>query len=192
MSIKIRDKRTPIPIKPTPNIGVLLISRDRNLDLIRERLREIDEQCFKPSRIIVCVERPEFVQESMNILKKYEEEKKVPINVVQLYAFDERDLEIVDECYRYNVGYMMVFESNFKIPNTAFRDLNKALQSGNGVVYMAPYKGYELSGMVIFCPVFKQLYGNKPIVHPDGTIDRRTYAERVKELISIEGNTNEL
>jgi hypothetical protein len=176
-----------IPMNSTPNIGVLLISRDREPSLILDRIKDLEQQEFKPTRIISCVKRPEFVEETIKILSENKEKTNIEYNIVQLFDFVHRDLEIVDECYRYNMGYLMVFESNKEIPKNAFYQLNELLQTGNGVFYIDPYKGEELHGMTIHCRAFEKLYGNKPIIHPDGTVDKRTFAERIEELSQVKG-----
>lgn len=169
-----------------PKLGYLLISRDRDPKLILDRLKEISDQKYPAFKVIVCVERPEFVEETRDLLEKSAFDN---FNVVQLYEFDHRDLEIVDECYRYNEGgYLAVFESDYKIPSDFFTELNANLQYGHRIVYVAPYNDNGLSGMIIHCVIFKYLRGNKPVIHPDGTVDRRTFAERVKEMEqTIEG-----
>ena len=50
------------------------------------------------------------------------------------------------------------------------------------ITFMGPYDDQELSGMIIHCPIFKLLHGNKPVIHPDGTRDNRTFEERVAEM----------
>lgn len=172
-------------MKKIPNLGFLIISRDRKLDLIRTRLKEIKNQNFKASGIIVCVDRPEFVTEVIEILK---DEDIEDFNVVQLYDFDYDDIEIVDECYRYCVGYMAIFESDYMIPKQFSEGFSDLLEEGHMITYMQPYSDQKLSGMVIHCPIFKLLHGNKPVIHPDGTRDNRTFEERVAEMTEkIEG-----
>jgi hypothetical protein len=176
-----------IPINNVPNVGVLLVSRDRDPNLIKKRLNEISDQEFKTTRVIACVKRPEFVAETIQILSEYKEDHNIEYNVVQLYEFDNNDLEIVDECYRYNLGYLAIFESDKEIPKNCFSQLDELLKSDKGVFYIGPYKGEELHGMTIHCKAFKLLNGNKFIVHPDGTRDNRKYAERVRDLTQLEG-----
>jgi hypothetical protein len=170
-------------MKEYPNVGFLLVSRDREPSLLTKRLKEIDNQLFKAQRIIVCVARPEFVKETIEIL---EASNYKNFNVVQLSEFEGDDIEIIDECIRYNIGYLAVFESDGRIKKDFLKELNQLVTSNEIVPYVGPYRKGELSGIVIHGPLFTLLHGNKAVRHPDGTFDDRTFEERVAEFANKE------
>jgi hypothetical protein len=167
-------------VKPRLSI---IIDFNEDMDLLMKNIQRIDDQEQSRKFISIINDKIEYNMEMISRLHQLNLDRKVieynivmPVNRDNIY-------DNIDDAVKFcKNGWMVFVQKGEYVPSDLTSVIHRRVNIDLKRLVYAPKNNSQ--SFVIQSAIYKLLNGNKPRMMPDGSIDERTFLEKVSELKS--------
>lgn len=148
-----------------------------NEDNFRKTVKSLNN----PSYIVAINDRVEHNKKLFDIMSEETKLHQSRIHVIQI--INQKEKYYIDEAFRAaKNGYFCYLQSGYILPQNFYEKLNKAVNFDMKVVSACFDENFTL----FQASLFKYLDGNKPRMLEDGTMEDKTFSEKLKSFEDYE------
>lgn len=169
-----------------PRVGFLVhLDHDKEnpLNYLESTLMGIRDQSESEARyVIVTNTKVEYNEQIHETLRKFFDEDKTEIHILQILEVPENNFWLVDEAFRLALnGWLYVTTSGEQVDRNLLKDLHEHLNLKlKKLSIVLPYDG--INGFLVQTSLFKYLNGNKTKVWDLENQDSRMFLDKAKDL----------
>jgi len=169
-----------------PRVGFLVhLDHDKEnpLNYLESTLMGIRNQSESEARyVIVTNTKVEYNEQIHEMLRKFFDEDKTEIHILQILEVPENNFWLVDEAFRLALnGWLYVTTSGEQVDRNLLKDLHEHLNLKlKKLSVVLPYD--DINGFLVQTSLFKYLNGNKTKVWDLENKDSRMFLDKAKDL----------
>jgi len=187
MSLDEQMKADSVVMKEVrPRVGFLVhLDHDKEnpLNYLESTLMGIRDQSESEARyVIVTNTKVEYNEQIHEMLRKFFDEDKTEIHILQILEVPENNFWLVDEAFRLALnGWLYVTTSGEQVDRNLLKDLHEHLNLKlKKLSVVLPYD--DINGFLVQTSLFKYLNGNKTKVWDLENKDSRMFLDKAKDL----------